>query len=112
MRTVPPERIDQIPPLTPQAPIASTTTQISWSTRSRVVVSAYPTRHINSIFSTKVHWYQTTSARPGNIESAAKREESEIQTIKSNVVTLSGVSGSDFFSREIIHEKQVTIAIM
>jgi hypothetical protein len=35
-----------------------------------------------------------------------------IHPIKSNVVTLSGVSGSDFFSREINHEMQVTIAMM
>src|SRR5690349_1614460 len=111
MRTVPPVRIDQIPPLTPQTPIASTTTQISWSTRSRVVVSAYPTRHINSIFSTVVHWDQTTSARNGNIESAATKEVIVIHTIKSNAITLSGVSGSHFFSCEIIHEMQVAIAM-
>src|SRR5271155_370220 len=101
-------------PLTPQTPIESTTTQISWSTRSRFVVSANPTRHMNNTFSTLLHMDQTPSPKLGMAPAsvAAAREVIVIHTANTNVNTANGVSGSCFGSLEISHERQVTNAMM
>src|ERR1700730_9981409 len=95
-----------IEPFTPQAPRAKTIAQISWLTRSRVVVSAYPTRHMNNIFCTSIHLLQTIS-----IGANARYDDTVIHTIKSNVNITSGFKGSCFLSvRERSQKMQVRIA--
>src|SRR4051794_20498259 len=97
----------EIAPLTPQSPSVRTTAQISWSTRSRVVVSAYPTRHMNKIFSTVVHFTQTPS--PG---ARANHDVKVIQKAKSKVNTTNGVIGSCTLSlREMIQDRHVKTAM-
>src|ERR1700730_17725176 len=100
-----PPREPKIAPFTPQTPIASRTTQMSWLTRSRVVVSAYPTRHMNSILLSRVHSRQTSSLGP-----SAKSEVVVIHTTNNKVKTTTGVRGSRFGSeRDHSHEIQVRI---
>src|SRR6516165_6919753 len=74
----------------PQNPRVRTTAQISWFNRSRVVDNAYPTRHMNRIFSTVLHFVQTSSWSGDN----AKQDVIVIHIENSNVSTTSGVIGS------------------
>src|SRR5207237_7283336 len=103
-----PWREPEIAPFTPQKPIVRRNTQMSWLTRSRVVVSAYPTRHMNSTLVSRVHSPHTSS--PG---ASAKSEVIVIHSANNNVKTTSGVRGSRFGSaREHSHEIQVTIEMI
>src|SRR6516162_6052196 len=106
MPSPPPWRGKEMAPFTPQKPIYRTTTQISWFTRSRVVVSANPIRHMSRIFWNQVHLNQTSS--PG---ASAKNEVIVTHNEKSIVNITSEVAGNFFFSvRENSHEIPVTIA--
>src|SRR6516162_625300 len=101
----PPWSGNEIAPFTPQKPIDRTTTQMSWFTRSRVVVNANPTRHIKSTFWNHTHLSQTSGANP-------KNEVTVIHKAKSIVNMTCGVRGSFIFSvRESSHTTQVKIAI-
>src|SRR6516162_5841829 len=107
MPSPPPWRGNEIAPFTPQKPIDKTTTQMSWFTRSRVVVSANPIRHMSRTFWKKLHLNQTSSAGAN-----AKYEVIVIHNEKSSANMTCGVIGSFFFSvRENSHEIPVRIAM-
>src|SRR5690349_18926782 len=94
-------------PFTPQAPRARMMVQTSWFTRSRVVVSAYPTRHINKIFWVSIHLLHTMS-----LGASANTDETVIHSIKSSINATNGVNGICFFSFcENTQETQVNIAM-
>src|SRR6266550_9411781 len=97
-----------IAPLTPQKPIVSRTTQTSWLTRSRVVVRAYPPRHMNSILLSRVHSVQISSLSP-----SPKSEVIVTHSENNKVKTTGGVSGSRLGSaREHSHEIHVRIEMI
>src|ERR1700758_4750052 len=100
MPSPPPWRGKEMAPLTPQKPIDRTTTQISWFTRSRVVVSANPIRHMSKTFWKKVHLSQTSSSG-----GSANNEVIVTHNEKSIVNMTSGVTANFFFSvRDNSHE--------
>src|ERR1700730_19024357 len=105
---LPPWRSDMTAPFTPHTPRAMTTTQTSWLTRSRVVVSAYPIRHVNNIFKVSIHLLHTIE-----LGANAKYDVIVIQNIKSKVNTTSGDRGSCFLSvRENAQQTQVRMAMI
>src|SRR6516165_9453287 len=88
----PPWSGKEIAPFTPQKPIDRTTTQMSWFTRSRVVVSANPMRHMSRTFWKNVHLDRRSSR--------GRREKFELLVTnneKSIVNSLCGETGGFFF---------------